>query len=168
MSFFTVHTTGRFTGGERLIQQIFQCRLSCTSTITWGNLYIRPALQIFNAKSVAQLCYGVPIWTPAFHSSMERVRSMVLYKIVGLPHCVSYLTLFFEAGQHRLGALAWLRFFKYWVRISPQDILFQALLSDNVFPKGLALFIKKIKTLGLSPDMLGSIPPIPGIPHNQK
>ena len=75
--------------------------------------------------------------------------------------CVSYATLCLESSQHRTETLAWLRFFKYWIRIcffSVQDILFQVLLSDSIFPKGLALFIKKIKTLWFSPDLLGSIP----------
>ena len=97
----------------------------------------------------------------ASHSSIERVQSIFLYKIFDLPHCVSYLTIFLEAGQYRL---------EHWLGSdfsnigsesvlfsSAQDILFQALLSSNVFPKGPALLIMKIRTLGLSPDLLGSI-----------
>ena len=98
----------------------------------------------------------------SLHSSVERVQSVFLYKILGLPHCVPYAALCLEGGQQRIETRAWLRFLKYWVKIcffSSKDILLQALLADSLLPKGLALFLKKIKTLGLSPDSMGSIPP---------
>ena len=84
---------------------------------TQGAAYIPAALRVFNAKVVNQVLYGSQIWLSAFNIDVERIQSSFLYKIFGLPHCVSYAALCLEAGQYRLQFLLWIRFFKFWFRV---------------------------------------------------
>ncbi|XP_061468742.1 uncharacterized protein LOC133377971 [Rhineura floridana] len=52
--------------------------------------YIPAAIQIYKAKTLAQLTYGVSIWILGFNSQLERIQSIFLRKLLGLPFCASY------------------------------------------------------------------------------
>ena len=127
---------------------------------TQGAAYIPAALRVFNAKVVNQLLYGSQIWLSAFNIEVERIQSSFLYKIFGLPHCVPYAALCLEAGQYRLQCLLWIRFFKFWLRMCflAESVPFlKSILTDYSYCSGYILFIKKIQSIGLSPDLLGSV-----------
>lgn len=89
---------------------------------TWCNAYIPPALQIFNIKVKPQILYSIPIWMSSFNMHVERIQAKFLYKTFALPHCVSYVVMCQEAGQHKLETTALLSFCKFWQRSALHQI----------------------------------------------
>lgn len=50
-----------------------------------GGSFAPAALNIFKAKIVPQLLYGIQLWLPAFNIDVKRIHSSFLYSIMELP-----------------------------------------------------------------------------------
>ena len=56
------------------------------------------ALEVFNAEIIEQMLYGIPIWMNIMDCSVEWNQASFLRNILGMPRCVSYVTLCLEVG----------------------------------------------------------------------
>lgn len=124
-----------------------------------GGAFIPAALQIFTAKTITQIMYGIPIWIQAFNYSIEQVQASFLRKIFCLPKCTAYAVLCLESGQYMLETLAWVRASKFWLKIfysNEKNTLISYLLADSYFSA--SHWLSKIIEIGLEPDLIGSVP----------
>ncbi|CAI5799310.1 Hypothetical predicted protein [Podarcis lilfordi] len=64
-------------------------------------------MAVFNAKIIAQLLYGIPVWLPGFTQLVERVQATFLFNIFTVPRYVPYVALCLEGGQHKVETVAW-------------------------------------------------------------
>ena len=89
--------------------------------------------------------------------SVEQIQSNFLRKILGVPMCVPYAALCLECGQDLMVTKAWLRTFKYWLRLhfnSDPASYTHLLLSEYLSSNWLTCIEFKLGTLKLSLESL--------------
>ncbi|XP_053106278.1 uncharacterized protein LOC128325000 [Hemicordylus capensis] len=120
-----------------------------------GGQYIPMALQVFQAKIVAQLFYGVLLWIQEVTSEMERVQSIFLRAIFGVPRCVPYSVLCLESRSLTISSKAWELTLIKWIKLcleylEPSYFWF---LWRNSFPSPWLSYVNnKILQMGLFPS----------------
>lgn len=82
-----------------------------------GGSFVPAALKVFNAKTISQILYGIPLWIKSFNYSLEQIQAAFLRKMLGLPNCVPYSALCLEMGQSLIKTQAWLRSSKFWLKV---------------------------------------------------
>uniref|UniRef100_A0A670HL80 ribonuclease H n=1 Tax=Podarcis muralis TaxID=64176 RepID=A0A670HL80_PODMU len=85
---------------------------------TKGGRHIPAALEVFQAKPLAQLLYGAQIWTGNNCRTLETVQSKFLRQILAVPPCAPNAALRLETGLLSVETRTWLRTFNYWLRLN--------------------------------------------------
>lgn len=125
---------------------------------TKGGRYIPAALEVFQAKPLAQLLYGAQIWTGNHCSSLETVQSKFLRQIFGVPSCVPNAALRLEACLPSVETQTWQRTFNYWLRLNlnPPGLL-PLVMQDPYKSKWFKTVHQKLLTCGLHSQSLLSM-----------
>ena len=124
-----------------------------------GNQFVPAAIQVFQAKIITQLLYGIPIWILAFNKEVEQICVTFLRRILGIPNSVGFSTLYAELGLHLLESRAWITTIKYWLRLhfrSQSSSLMASLLTDSHCSKWSQSILYKINTLGIDINLLAN------------
>lgn len=125
-----------------------------------GNQYIPAAIQIFKAKIISHLLYGIPIWIQAVSKDLDHLASSFFRKILGIPNLIRLPTILLELGLHLPSTYAWLFTFKFWLKIhlfpSP-DSLISVLMSDSYIFTWFKTVETKLHSINLSVELLADL-----------
>ena len=125
-----------------------------------GGQNLPAAIKNFQTMLIPKLFYGLPVWGTDLTTKAESLQSAFLRRLLGLPNCVSALTIYLETGATQLASLAWLHIFKFWLRLTfraQEGSLVYSMLSDNFLSPWSIKINNKLKLLGLSTELLENL-----------